>query len=147
MNPCLEGLICRFLRFGLAGVFLYAGLMKLNSDGQAFAAMIVRLQLVPFPWAEHLAAMVPMAELLAGGWLLSGRRLRAAALATAMLAVIISIAIAQAMIRGLDFECHCFGVSPTSPPPAFVLTRALFLSVAAGLLCRMTSRPVPDAFQ
>jgi putative oxidoreductase len=147
MSPNLEHMIRCVLRFGLAGVFLYAGLMKLSTDGRAFAAVIVRLQIVPFTWAEHLAAIIPMAELLTGAWLLGGWRLRAAALASAVLAGVFSIAVAQSMMRGLDFDCPCFGVSRSSPSPAFVLLRALFLTGAAGLLYRMILCPEKTAFQ
>jgi putative oxidoreductase len=124
------------LRWGLGAVLLYAGLAKLGA-ARVFAADIVRLQLVPFQWAEFLAAILPIAELLTGCWLIAGWRPRAAALATILLAASFVFAASQAMARGLDFNCHCFGVATDSPPTWVVLGRAsLLLGLAAWLYLR-----------
>ena len=112
---------------------MYAGIAKL-SKARAFTVSIVMLQIVPFRWAEWIAAIVPMAELLAGAWLIVGWRLRAAALAAMLLGTVFAVAAGQSMIRGLAFNCHCFGLTTQPPSAGFVLARALLLVGLAALL-------------
>lgn len=124
------------LRLGLGALFAYAGLAKLGTQ-RGFTADVVRLQLVPFLWAEWLAAILSMAEVLTGIWLLSAWRVRAAALAAMFLASCFAIVVFQALIRGLDFDCHCFGLTTTSLAPGLVLARALLMVAVAGLIYRL----------
>lgn len=120
-------------RFTLAAIFVYAGCAKLAAP-RAFTASIVTLQLVPFLWAEWIAAILPSAEILAGVWLATGRRTSAAALAVMGLAALFAGVAGQAMVRGLSFDCHCFGISTTPAPAWFVTVRAFALFLAAAAL-------------
>ena len=141
LAPALRGL--------LAGIFLWAGGAKAAAS-QSFAAEIGRLQLVPFAWTEWIALSLPLAELLTGLWLLSPWRRRAAALAVVALAALFAFSAGQALWRGLDLNCACFGPGSASPPPAFVVARAILIG-AAGAALRFVERPgaagVPDADQ
>lgn len=135
--------IARLLRIGIGGIFLYAAFAKLN-EARAFTASVVMLQVVPFRWAEWLAAMISLAELLAGAWLIVGWRLRASALAAMLLAAAFAFASGQAMIRELEFNCHCFGITAQPPPAGLVLVRALLLLGLATLL-RWLANNIPAA--
>jgi putative oxidoreductase len=121
------------LRLGLGAIFLYAGWAKLG-ETRIFAADIVRLQLVPFRWAESIATILPITELLTGAWLFVGWRLRAGLLAAMLLAALFAFSVGQAMFRGLDFNCHCFGVAATTPSAPLILVRALLLFGLAAYL-------------
>jgi putative oxidoreductase len=138
LGPALRGL--------LAGIFLWAGASKAGAS-QSFAAEISRLQLVPFAWTEWLALSLPLVELLVGLWLLSPWRRQAAALAVMALASLFALSAGQALWRGLDLNCACFGPGIDSPPPSFVVARALLIGAAGTALsfveCR-GARGVPD---
>ena len=127
------------VRMTLAGVLAYAGWAKLQSP-QLFTATIAKLQMVPFPWAEWVGSTVAVAEMLTAGWLLCGVRRRAAALAVMCLASVFVGAMAQALARGLDLDCHCFGATGSPLPIAWVIVRALAVLVASTFLW-MRSRP------
>jgi putative oxidoreductase len=126
------------LRRLLGGIFLWAGGAKAGAS-QSFAAEISRLQLIPFAWTEWLALSLPLAELLVGLWLLSPWRRRAAALAVMVLAAFFALTTGQAVWRGLDLNCACFGPGLASPSPYFVMARALLIG-AAGAALRLVER-------
>ena len=136
MTATLRRAVSGTLRIFLGATFLWAGWAKLDA-GRAVAADIVRLQIVPFAWAEWLSAILPVAELLAGVWLIVGWRCRAAALSALLLTATFALAVGQALVRGIDFNCHCFGLSAESPPAGFVLARACALLGGATLLHRL----------
>jgi len=142
MKPQFSRWLAALLRLGLGAVLVYAGFMKFGA-ARVITADVVRLQLVPFSWAEWVAAILPMVELLSGVWLITGWRPRAAALAAMLLMTIFVGAVGQATLRGIDFNCHCFGVTADSPPVALVLGRAFALLVCAALLRWIA--PLPDA--
>ena len=130
LGPALRGL--------LGGIFLWAGGAKAGAS-QSFAAEISRLQLIPFAWTEWLALSLPLAELSVGLWLLSPWRRRAAALAVMVLATLFALTTGQAVWRGLDLNCACFGPGLASPSPDFVIARALLIG-AAGAALRLVER-------
>jgi uncharacterized membrane protein YphA (DoxX/SURF4 family) len=136
MKPRAVDGILLAVRFGLGGIFFYAGIAKLR-DSSVFATEIARLQLGPFSSAEWVAVTVPIVELLTGVWLVSGWRLRASALATMILGAGFAIAVGQAMARGVDFHCTCFGSAADSPSAGFVFARALGLFGIGALTRRM----------
>ena len=139
LGPALRGL--------LAGIFLWAGGAKAGAS-QSFAAEISRLQLVPFAWTEWIALSLPISELLIGLWLLSPWRRRAAALAVMVMAGLFALTTGQAVWRGLDLNCACFGPGLASPTPAFVMARALLIGAAGATLRFLEYRgaaEVPDA--
>jgi len=101
----LVGLASRVL---LGATFLWAAATKLP-DLRAFAEEVANYQLLP-------PALVPLAtvafvglELVVGLALMSGRLVRAAsALSVGLLAAFI-LALSQALVRGIDLRCGCFG--------------------------------------
>jgi uncharacterized membrane protein YphA (DoxX/SURF4 family) len=94
-------------------VFLAAGLSKLG-DLPSFALQVHNYRVLPI-WSEHLVAMtVPWIELVAGLALVLGVRPRAGALVATCLLGVFTLAVAAAWVRGLDFECGCFGKASAS---------------------------------
>lgn len=95
-------------RIALGAIFAWAALAKLP-DMAAFAADVANYRIVPAAAVPVLAASVVGVELVAGLALLSGVAARGAALAAAGLLGVFAIALSQALLRGIDLRCGCFG--------------------------------------
>jgi putative oxidoreductase len=109
MNKKLERAIAVILRWSLALVFLYAAVGKIANPGE-FAEQIDNYRLLPWILVGLVAVVLPWLELFSALALLSGRWLRGASLWIMVMNTVFIIAIASAMIRGLDIECGCFAV-------------------------------------
>ena len=95
-------------RLLVGGVFVYAGVTKVV-DLSTFAEEIANYQVVPPATVPWFAAAMPGIEILAGGLLVLGLWARSsAALLTALLVMFI-VALSQALARGIDLRCGCFG--------------------------------------
>jgi uncharacterized membrane protein YphA (DoxX/SURF4 family) len=136
VNGRLRGWLGLPLRLLLGGLFVYAGLQKLREPAQ-FAEEIANYQLLP-ALAPLLAATLPCIEVVVGGVLLGGARSwrRAAAATVALLSLVFTVAVSQALARGINIECGCFG---TGGGPLSLLTvlRDVALTVASLLLVRL----------
>jgi uncharacterized membrane protein YphA (DoxX/SURF4 family) len=124
-----------FLRFILAGVFLYAAWTKLRQPWLMFALSIDAYQLLP-EWAVLTTARVlPWLELIIGLLLLSGIWLRyVSILAAAILGVFFAIMLLS-FGKGMGIDCGCFGVG--EPLTARTLARDGVLLAAAITLAFM----------
>ncbi len=95
-------------RLVLGGVFAWAAVTKLP-DLRTFAEEVANYQLLP-------SALVPLAavafvglELASAAALLVGRWVRAASLLCGAMLVVFIVALTQALVRGIDLRCGCFG--------------------------------------
>src|SRR5690349_21406475 len=80
------------LRVLLAGVFIYAGYIKLRDPWQLFAASIASYEIVPMWIGEILAKSFPWFEIAIGIGLLIGKRLLpAASVATTLLLIFFNV--------------------------------------------------------
>ena len=96
-------------RIGLGALFIYSALAKI-SDPDEFAHSVSRYDLLPGFVVGIFSLTMPMLELLAGLSMLFTKWLRESALlVTGMLAMFI-VALVQALVRGLNISCGCFGV-------------------------------------
>jgi putative oxidoreductase len=112
-EPALERLhavVVHLARFGLAGLFLYAGALKI-ADAPGFAQDISHYRLLPDSLAALSAVVLPVLELVTGVGLLLRRYVQGAALLSALMLLLFAAAMAQAKLRGIDLECGCFGAS------------------------------------
>jgi uncharacterized membrane protein YphA (DoxX/SURF4 family) len=121
------------LRFALAAVLLWAAVPKLL-DPTTFATDISNYRLVPDSWAGPLAIMLPVLELVIAGALLAGVEARGAALIAGGMLVVFSVAMGQAMARGIDLECGCFGTTTESAVGWDSIARNVFLIALAGMI-------------
>ena len=101
-NPWLD----RIVRFALAAVFIYGGVIKLFSP-KAFAATISSYNLVPEPLLPIVAIGLPLIETIAGLALLFGR-IWGLHLITGLLAMFVFV-LGYGILTDLDVDCGCFG--------------------------------------
>ena len=104
-------------RLTLAAVLLYAAVPKLL-DPAAFAKAIDNYR-VAFPiigkgYVYLVAGFLPALELVTAIGLFWTRTKRAASLLSIILMVMFTILITQAVVRGLNIDCGCFGSGATS---------------------------------
>lgn len=130
------------LRIGLGGTFLYAAVMKLP-DMAAFAESVANYRLVPPPLVSAVAAVVIGVELVLGALLVSGRLARGAALVAAGVLAAFTAGLSQALLRGIDLRCGCFG-GTESASWLTVARDAVMLAVALVLLARGPGRLLPE---
>ena len=126
-DPRLAGAV----RIGLGALFLYAGVLKATGV-HALADDIANYRLVPAALIPWFSTTLPFVEILAGVALLAGLYARAAALVVAVLMVAFVVALSQAIVRGLDLACGCFG--GTEPAERLTLVRDGPLLAAAILV-------------
>ncbi len=100
------------LRFFIGGLFIYAAVNKLI-DPLTFAVDIQNYRIFP-PLLSKLAALIiPPLEIIAGTLVIFGRfRLEAAVWISLMMAGFL-VGDIQALARGLDINCGCFGKEPS----------------------------------
>jgi uncharacterized membrane protein YphA (DoxX/SURF4 family) len=95
------------LRFGLAALWLAAGILKIGNPAEMVRS-VRAFRILPEALVHPVAYAVPFVEIALGLLLLTGLAVRAgAALSSLMLAVYIG-AIASAAARGLRIQCGCF---------------------------------------
>lgn len=104
------GVVVLVLRVVLAGVFLYAGYVKLRDPWQLFAASIASYEIVPMKVGEIIARTFPWFEIALGAGLLVGRRLLPpAAVLTALVLTFFNVMLWRAFLQGKEIDCGCFG--------------------------------------
>jgi len=95
-------------RVALGALFIFAGATKAYDPGQ-FAVEIQRYNLIPWLLGVVVALYLPWLEILSGLGLLFKRLEKGALLLVTVMLVIFTVALASAMVRGLNIDCGCFG--------------------------------------
>lgn len=127
------------LRIGLGAMFLYAGVVKLF-DVRALAVDVANYRLLPEWSVSAFAAALPGVEMVCGVSLLAGRWLRAGSWLAVLMMVAFAAATGQALARGIDLNCGCFGSGQAPVTMATLLRDAALLGAAA-----TTAMTVPRA--
>jgi methylamine utilization protein MauE len=86
---------------------------------------------------------LPLAELLAGAWLLSGVAAVAAAVAACVLSAGFAAALLLGVARGVGVPCRCFGVLDRASSPRVALARAL-LALGGSMTALATTGAAAD---
>ena len=108
-------------------VFAFASLHKIASPAQ-FAGIVENYHILPAVLVAPVAVVMPWIELFCGLLLLLGSRLRpSSSLVLLSLTTVFILAIGFNIIRGLDFDCGCFGSGHV--PPWRVLMRDIGLFI------------------
>ena len=97
--------VCRVV---LGALFIWAAVTKLP-DIAAFAQDVENYRVIPAALVPIVAAAVVGIELLAGIALVIGVMDRPAAAVLAVLLAAFTALLAQALLRGIDLRCGCFG--------------------------------------
>jgi uncharacterized membrane protein YphA (DoxX/SURF4 family) len=100
-------LFIALLRVALGTVFIVASLDKIQNP-EAFATTIANYRLLPYTVINGVAIALPWLEVLTGSLLVLGVWIRAKTMIAWGLLLVFSIAISQALARGLDISCGCF---------------------------------------
>ncbi|MFH0921330.1 MAG: MauE/DoxX family redox-associated membrane protein [Fibrobacterota bacterium] len=95
-------------RWIAGGVFIYAAVYKIY-DPCDFARAINGYKILPAVFINPLAALLPWMEIFCGILVIQGRFSRGAALLLACMLLTFMTAIGFNLIRGVEFECGCFG--------------------------------------
>lgn len=117
-------------RFGLAIVFLWAGIAKLL-DPWAFQQSVERYQIVQCAIATIIAFTLPWLEVLAAICLAASRWVRGAMVLLALMLCMFLGALISAKMRGLDISCGCFGTG-NGATLTFAIARAAILLALVG---------------
>lgn len=132
------------LRGVLGAVFCLAGFFKI-SDPIGFHADLLAYEL-PMPdfLSRLIAVAFPCLELICGVGLIIGFWRESVSLLALAMSSIFVLVLAQAMVRGLDLNCGCFGSARGQwlNLPAIALIRACLMLWATYWLHRRTS-PTP----
>lgn len=96
------------LRVFIGGYFVYAAVPKIM-EPLAFATSIGHYGLMPNWLVNAYALVIPWLELLAGGALVVGYRVRTSAALSGIMLVMFTVAVAWAVAWGLKIDCGCFG--------------------------------------
>ncbi|MFD1813310.1 MauE/DoxX family redox-associated membrane protein [Rhodococcus gannanensis] len=95
-------------RLGLAAVWLVSGAVKLADPMQTVVA-VRAYQLLPEDLVRPVASVMPMFEITLGLLLLVGLAVRATAVASAAMLLVLIGVIVSVWARGLSIDCGCFG--------------------------------------
>jgi uncharacterized membrane protein YphA (DoxX/SURF4 family) len=142
-------IVVHVLRFAFAALLIVAGVAKLL-DFPGFVAVVVTYRTLPDLLLAPAALVLTLAELALGVWLLWGRRLPEAAIATVLLHLGYLAWLVLALARGLDLpNCGCFGVFWAQRlTPRMLFEDGVLLALAL-ILClgarRVTDDPEPPA--
>ena len=147
-DPAGEGVPVRratvlLARLALAAIFLYAAATKLP-DMAAFAKDVANYRLLPGPLVPFAAAVVVGIELAVGLALVTGLWARAAALVASGMLVLFVAGLSQALLRGIDLRCGCFG-GDEAATWGTVARDLVLLVPAAVVLWVSPGRGEPDA--
>ena len=119
-------------RLALGAIFLWAALAKIG-DMAGFAAEVHYYRMVPLPLENVFALVLVWVELVAGLALVTNLAPRSGTWVIGGLLVVFFVAILQAVIRGLDIECGCFGTADASQVGLMALARDVAFLVMAWL--------------
>lgn len=147
------------LRFILGGVFFLSGVVKVwnvqiktaheehdvsitlhvseSPDLSTFAADVLNYRVPPRSLNNLVAITLPWIELVAGGLLMLGIWARPSALVIGLMMGVFLLAIGQAVARGLNIDCGCFGTIEGRKVGLVALAEdAVMLATAAWLFWR-----------
>lgn len=104
----MKGIVLAACRLVVGGLFLWAASTKVP-DMAKFAEEVANYRLLPAVLVPSVAAVVVGIEIVAGVLLVLGAWARPAAIVVSGLLGAFILGISQALLRGIDLKCGCFG--------------------------------------
>jgi putative oxidoreductase len=136
----VQRFLWRVLDFVVAGIFVYAGVIK-ALDPVQFANDIDNYKLLPWSVSVALAFYLPWLEIFCGFALIVRLFYRGALSLLTLLILVFTLATIAAKVRGLDITCGCFGhVSQHWSFPAHLATNVALLAALLALLIRSAGK-------
>lgn len=132
-QPLLTRFLGFVLRLVVGGIFVYAGVVKIL-DPARFANDVANYRLLPSALVNTVAITLPWVETVAGILMVMGFWLPGSAMVITGLMGVFLVAIGQALARGLDINCGCFGTIEAGKIDALTLARDIGLFVCAAWL-------------
>lgn len=129
----MKAVVLWLLRLGLAGVFGYAGVMKLQ-DPAGFANEIAGYRMLPAVVEAWLALYLPWLEIAIGVGVLLPWTMRGAALLQVGLMGVFIVALSLAWARGLDITCGCFGSEAKAANYPWLIGRDVVFLIGSGFV-------------
>lgn len=118
-------------RLAVAGVFIYAGTIKLLAPAEEFAYAIETYKVTGPQLSLWAAYVMPWLELFSGLLLAAGIFTRFNALLCGAMLVFFEALLAQAWLRGLPVtSCGCFGSGGSNSLPVEFAQNLVFLALA-----------------
>ena len=129
------GILELLVRLGLGGLFVFSAIGKIE-DPALFADAVMRYKMLPGALVGLFSLVLPMVEMLSGLTLIFTVWVREGALFVVVQLCMFIVALSQALLRGLDISCGCFGVPSTGGAQelAIALVRDIVLLVPAAWL-------------
>ena len=127
-------------RYIVGGVFVLASLHKIVTPLE-FAKIIDNYHILPGALINLAAVIMPWFELVAGLLILIGRRLRdEGTVIIGTLLLVFIVAISFNLIRGVDFDCGCFGDGNSSPTRTLIRDIGLILCLLPSIIRIVSNR-------
>lgn len=120
-------------RIATGGILVIAGIAKLRMGYGEVLRSVVAYKLLPYPVARAWARLLPPIELLLGAALLAGFFIPIVAATAAALMVLITGAVAQAVVRNRRVACGCFGGGGKLVSWPVVVRNAVIITALASL--------------
>ena len=99
-------------------MFIYAGVIKVI-EPLVFADSVAGFRMLPNGWITPVALVLPMLEVLVGLAMVVGLRRRTCARILTVLCAVFAVALIQALVRGIEVDCGCFGSGAASTLKTF----------------------------
>jgi len=128
------------LRWSLGAVFCLAGFFKILDPIGFYADLLAYELLLPDQVSRLIAVVFPCLEVICGVGLIIGFWRESFAFLAVVMSSIFVLILAQALVRGLDLNCGCFGSARGRwfNLPSIALGRAFIMLLAAFWLHRRT---------
>jgi len=127
-----KAVLILLFRIVLGAIFIFAAVGKIINPA-GFADAIDNYRILPYILVALLAIVLPWVEAICGILLLLGKRLAGSSLIVVALNLVFIVAIASAIIRGLDIDCGCFSVGVAKAGYARLIEDLLLLAMAVFL--------------
>lgn len=121
------------LRLVVASIFLGAAIPKIG-DPVSFATDIDNYRLVPDALIGPIAIGLPLLEAVVGIALVTGIHARGAAIVASGMLIAFAIGMVQAIARGIDLDCGCFGHVVETRVSWLTVLRNIVLTLACTLV-------------
>lgn len=108
MSPRLKEIVLALARVALGVLFAWAAVTKIPNM-ELFAEETANYRLLPAALVPLFAVCLAGVEILSGLLLVLGVAVRAAAAMTGLMLVAFIVALSQALLRGINLQCGCFG--------------------------------------